>query len=143
MRFFIDTANVEEIRRAAKMGFICGVTTNPSLIAKEGRDFSEVIREIAQIVDGPISGEVISLDAAAMIDEGRADRRAPSQYGCQDPHDGGRAGSGQRFVKRGNSDQRDLDFFRSAGALGGPCRRNIRIAIFRGGWMISVQTVYN
>ena len=71
MRFFIDTANVEEIRRAAKMGFICGVTTNPSLIAKEGRDFSEVIREIAQIVDGPISGEVISLDAAAMIDEGR------------------------------------------------------------------------
>ena len=71
MRFFIDTANVEEIRRAAKMGFICGVTTNPSLIAKEGRDFSEVIREIAQIVDGPISAEVISLDAAAMIDEGR------------------------------------------------------------------------
>ena len=71
MRFFIDTANVEEIRKAAKMGFICGVTTNPSLIAKEGRDFSEVIQEITQIVDGPISGEVISLDAAAMIEEGR------------------------------------------------------------------------
>lgn len=71
MRFFIDTANVEEIRKAAKMGVICGVTTNPSLIAKEGRDFSEVIQEITQIVDGPISGEVISLDAAAMIEEGR------------------------------------------------------------------------
>ena len=71
MRFFIDTANVEEIRKAAKMGLICGVTTNPSLIAKEGRDFSEVIQEITQIVDGPISGEVISLDAAAMIEEGR------------------------------------------------------------------------
>ena len=71
MRFLIDTANVEEIRKAAKMGFICGVTTNPSLIAKEGRDFSEVIQEITQIVDGPISGEVISLDAAAMIEEGR------------------------------------------------------------------------
>ena len=71
MRFFIDTANVEEILKAAKMGFICGVTTNPSLIAKEGRDFSEVIQEITQIVDGPISGEVISLDAAAMIEEGR------------------------------------------------------------------------
>ena len=69
MRFFIDTANVEEIRKAAKMGFICGVTTNPSLIAKEGRDFSEVIQEITQIVDGPISGEVISLDAAAMIED--------------------------------------------------------------------------
>jgi len=69
MRFFIDTANVEEIRQAAKMGFICGVTTNPSLIAKEGRDFNEVIKEITQIVDGPISGEVISADAAGMIKE--------------------------------------------------------------------------
>ena len=71
MRFFIDTANVEEIRKAAKMGFICGVTTNPSLIAKEGRDFNEVIQEITQIVDGPISGEVISLEAEKMIEEAR------------------------------------------------------------------------
>ena len=87
MRFFIDTANVEEIRKAAKMGFICGVTTNPSLIAKEGRDFSEVIQEITQIVDGPISGEVISLDAAAMIEEGRQIAKYRSQYGSQGPHD--------------------------------------------------------
>jgi len=58
MKFFIDTANVEEIRKANDMGIICGVTTNPSLIAKEGRDFKEVIKEIATIVDGPISGEV-------------------------------------------------------------------------------------
>ena len=71
MRFFIDTANVDEIRKAAKMGFICGVTTNPSLIAKEGRDFNEVIQEITQIVDGPISGEVISLEAEKMIEEAR------------------------------------------------------------------------
>ena len=71
MRFFIDTANVEEIRKAARMGFICGVTTNPSLIAKEGREFAEVIAEITQIVDGPVSGEVISLEAAKMIEEGR------------------------------------------------------------------------
>ena len=71
MRFFIDTANVDEIRSAAKMGFICGVTTNPSLVAREGRDFNEVIREITEIVDGPISGEVISLDAENMIKEGR------------------------------------------------------------------------
>lgn len=69
MRFFIDTANVDEIRKAAKMGFICGVTTNPSLIAKEGRDFKQVIKEITQIVDGPISGEVISPDAEGMIAE--------------------------------------------------------------------------
>ena len=71
MKLFIDTANVEEIREANEMGVICGVTTNPSLIAKEGRDFNEVIKEITSIVDGPISGEVISLDAAGMIKEGR------------------------------------------------------------------------
>lgn len=71
MKFFIDTANVEEIKKAARMGFICGVTTNPSLIAKEKRDFNEVIKEINEIVDGPISGEVISLVADKMIEEGR------------------------------------------------------------------------
>ena len=73
MRFFIDTANVEEIRKANDMGVICGVTTNPSLIAKEGRDFNEVIKEIASIVDGPISGEVkaTTVDAEGMIKEGR------------------------------------------------------------------------
>lgn len=69
MKFFIDTANVDEIREAADMGVICGVTTNPSLIAKEGRDFVEVVKEITTIVDGPISAEVISLDADGMVDE--------------------------------------------------------------------------
>ena len=73
MKFFIDTANVEDIRKANEMGVICGVTTNPSLIAKEGRDFNEVIKEITTIVDGPISGEVkaTTTDAAGMIAEGR------------------------------------------------------------------------
>ena len=73
MKFFIDTAKVEEIRAANDMGVICGVTTNPSLIAKEGRDFKEVIAEIASIVDGAISGEVkaTTTDAADMIAEGR------------------------------------------------------------------------
>lgn len=71
MKFFIDTANVEEIRKANRMGFIAGVTTNPSLIAKEGRDFNQVIQEITSIVDGPISGEVVSLEAEKMIEEGR------------------------------------------------------------------------
>ena len=73
MRFFIDTANVEDIKKANDMGVICGVTTNPSLIAKEGRDFNEVIAEIASIVDGPISGEVkaTTTDAEDMIAEGR------------------------------------------------------------------------
>lgn len=71
MRFFIDTANVEEIKKANRMEFIAGVTTNPSLVAKEGRDFNEVIQEITSIVDGPISGEVVSLEADEMIAEGR------------------------------------------------------------------------
>ncbi|AQR94855.1 fructose-6-phosphate aldolase [Clostridium saccharoperbutylacetonicum] len=71
MKFFLDTANVDHIKEANEMGVICGVTTNPSLVAKEGRDFNEVIKEITEIVDGPISGEVISEDAAGMIKEGR------------------------------------------------------------------------
>lgn len=73
MKFFIDTANVEDIRKANDMGVICGVTTNPSLIAKEGRDFNEVIKEITSIVSGPISGEVkaTTMDAEGMIKEGR------------------------------------------------------------------------
>ena len=71
MRFFLDTANAEYIKEINEMGVICGVTTNPSLVAKEGRDFNEVIKEITEIVDGPISGEVVSEDAARMIKEGR------------------------------------------------------------------------
>jgi len=74
MKFFLDTANVEDIKKANDMGVICGVTTNPSLIAKEGRVFEEVIAEIASIVDGAISGEVkaTTVDAEGMIEEGRA-----------------------------------------------------------------------
>lgn len=73
MKFFVDTANVEDIKKSNDMGVICGVTTNPSLIAKEGRDFNEVIKEITSIVDGPISGEVkaTTVDAEGMIKEGR------------------------------------------------------------------------
>lgn len=73
MKFFIDTANLDEIREAEAMGIISGVTTNPSLIAKEGRDYEETLREIAQIVDGPISGEVKASTTLArdMVMEGR------------------------------------------------------------------------
>lgn len=72
MKFYIDTANVDEIRKANDMGIIAGVTTNPSLIAKEGRDYAETLKEIATIVDGPISGEVkaTTTDAEGMIAEG-------------------------------------------------------------------------
>ncbi|NMB17697.1 MAG: fructose-6-phosphate aldolase [Firmicutes bacterium] len=69
MLFFLDTANIDEIREANSWGVIAGVTTNPSLIAREGRDFKEVVGEICSIVDGPISAEVISMDAEGMIRE--------------------------------------------------------------------------
>lgn len=69
MKLFIDTANVKEIREANELGVICGVTTNPSLIAKEGREFAEVVKEISSIVDGPISAEVVSLEHDKMVDE--------------------------------------------------------------------------
>ena len=71
MKLFIDTANVDDIREANDMGVICGVTTNPSLIAKEGRDVVEVVKEITTIVDGPISAEVISLEADKMVEEAK------------------------------------------------------------------------
>lgn len=71
MKLFIDTANIDEIRAANDLGVICGVTTNPSLIAREGRDFKEVVTEITSIVDGPVSAEVISLKADGMVKEAR------------------------------------------------------------------------
>ncbi len=71
MKFFIDTANIEEIKEAHNMGMVDGVTTNPTLIAREGRDFEEIIKEICEIVDGPISAEVISLDTDGMVAEAR------------------------------------------------------------------------
>lgn len=71
MKLFIDTANIDEIKEINEWGVICGVTTNPSLIAKEGRIFEEVVKEIAEIVDGPISAEVISLEKDGMLEEAR------------------------------------------------------------------------
>ena len=71
MKLFIDTANINEIREANSLGIIDGVTTNPSLIAKEGRDFVSVVKEICSIVNGPISAEVVSLKADEMVNEAR------------------------------------------------------------------------
>ncbi len=71
MKFFIDTANIEEIKKGLEMGMVDGVTTNPSLIAKEGKPFEQILEEICAIVDGPISAEVVSLDAEGMLAEGR------------------------------------------------------------------------
>jgi transaldolase len=71
MKFFIDTANIGEIKQAVEMGMVDGVTTNPSLVAKEGRKFEEVLKDICKIVDGPVSAEVVSLEAKGMVAEGK------------------------------------------------------------------------
>lgn len=71
MKFFIDTANIEEIKKGMEMGMVDGVTTNPSLIARETKPFKKILTEICKIVDGPVSAEVVSLDAAGMVKEGR------------------------------------------------------------------------
>jgi transaldolase len=71
MKFFIDTANIEEIKKAVALGMVDGVTTNPSLIARENRPFEDLLQEICDLVDGPVNGEVISLDAEGMVEEGR------------------------------------------------------------------------
>lgn len=71
MKIFLDTANLDEIREAAKLGVVSGVTTNPTLLAKEGTDFEETIKEICRIIEGPVSAEVVALKAEGMIDEGR------------------------------------------------------------------------
>ena len=71
MKFFIDTANIEEIKKGVALGMVDGVTTNPSLIAREDKPFEELLQEICDLVDGPVNGEVISLDAEGMIEEGK------------------------------------------------------------------------
>jgi len=80
MKFFIDTANVEEIKEAASLGVLDGVTTNPSLVAKEGKNFRELLDEIIKIVDGPISAEVIATDYEGMLKEARELLLLPEQY---------------------------------------------------------------
>lgn len=128
MKFFIDTANVDEIRKANDMGVICGVTTNPSLIAKEGRDYAETLAEIASFVDGPISGEVKATHRRRRGDDRRGPRdlQAGSQaHGRQDPDDGGGPQGHQDALRRRHSDQLHADFLGQSGAAGGARGRRV------------------
>ena len=133
MKFFVDTANVEDIRKANDMGIICGVTTNPSLIAKEGRDFGEVIKEITSIVDGPISGEVkaTTTDAEGMIKEGREIAAIHLNMVVKIPMTAEGLKAVKDSVCRGYQDQRDPDFLRRPGTSGGKSRRHLCIPILR------------
>ena len=130
MKFFIDTANVDDIRKANDMGVICGVTTNPSLIAKERRDFNEVIKEITSIVDGPISGEVkaTTVDAEGMIKEGR-DRSHPSKHGCQDSYDRRRTEGSKSSFRRRHQDKCYFNLHCKSGTSGSRSRGYLCISI--------------
>ena len=124
MRFFIDTAKVEDIKKANDMGVICGVTTNPSLIAKEGRDFKEVIKEITSIVDGPISGR------RRRHDRGRKrDRSNPSEHGCKNPYDSRRSESLQSADSRRHQDKRNTDLYCKPGTAGRKSRCNLCFSV--------------
>lgn len=101
MKLFIDTANVSEIKNAADMGILSGVTTNPSLVAKEGRDFLQVLKEIVEIVDGPISAEVVSLDADSMVAEGIPLAEIHPNIVIKVPMTGEGLKAVHRFAKRG------------------------------------------
>ena len=129
MDLFIDTAKVEEIREANDMGIICGVTTNPSLIAKEGRDFNEVIREIVSIVDGPISGEVkaTTTQAAEMVKEGRAIAAIHPNMVVKIPM----TGEGLKVSGRRHQDERDACVYCESGASGGKSGGNLCISVLR------------
>ena len=133
MKFFIDTANVEEIRKANDMGVICGVTTNPSLIAKEGRDFGEVIREIASIVDGPISGEVKATteDAAGMIAEGREIAAIHPNMVVKIPMTAEGLKATRVLSAEGIKVNVTLIFHGQSGTFSRPRGRRLRIAVFR------------
>ena len=141
MKFFIDTANVEDIKKANDMGVICGVTTNPSLIAKEGKVFEEVIAEIASIVDGPISGEVkaTTTDAEGMIAEGREIAKIHPNMVVKIPM----TVEGLKAVKvlaaEGNQDKRNTDLQCKPGTSCSKSRSYISYHHSLDVWMIFLQ----
>ena len=124
MKIFLDTADIGEIRRAAEAGLIDGVTTNPSLMAKVGadREPAELFLEICEAVDGPVSAEVVALDAEGMIEQGPAPREDSRQHRDQDPAHRGRTSRLPYADERRHSRERDALFF----AHPGPPRREGR-----------------
>ena len=125
MKFFIDTANIDEIKEANSMGMVDGVTTNPSLIAKEGRDFETVIREICDIVDGPISAEVISPDTEGMLKEARHLATIHKNIVVKIPMTVDGLKAVRHPVRGGDPHQCDPGFLAPPGSHGGQGRRHL------------------
>mgnify|MGYP006368280805 CR=1 FL=1 len=125
MKIYLDTANVKEIHEAASFGLLDGVTTNPSLVVKEGRSFREMLQEVCKIVDGPISAEVVSMEADAMVKEGKELAKIHKNIVVKVPLIAEAPGG------RGNQSERDPLFFTDTGAVSGQSWRLVRLAVYR------------
>ena len=131
MKFYLDTASVKEIQEAASLGLLDGVTTNPSLVAKEGRVFREVLVEICNIVDGPISAEVVSLEADAMVKEGKELAKIHKNIVVKVPLIAEGLKATKRLTAEGNQGERHIVLFSNPGASRGESRCLVRLALHR------------
>ena len=131
MKFFIDTADVKEIREAAAMGLVDGVTTNPSLVAKTGRKFRDVLLEICDIVKGPVSAEVVGAKYDDMMKEARELAALRNEHRRQDPDDRRGHEGGAHVHRRGHQDQRHAVLLGDPGAARGQGRRDVHLAVRR------------
>ena len=131
MKFFVDTADVAEIKELAATGLLDGVTTNPSLVAKAGRDFKEIIDEICAVVPGPVSAEVAAIDYDGMIREGRSARQNRQERHGQGAADLDGLKACKALTRRRHDGQRDAVLFRQPGAAGSQSRRDLRVAVHR------------
>ena len=131
MKFFLDTANVEQIKRINDLGLCDGVTTNPSIINKEGRDFKEVVKEIALIVDGQVSAEVTSYDYENMVKEARDIAKWARKCSGQNSNDRRRTKSSKYPIKRSNQNQLHPNLLSSPRPHGSKSRSNQHLTICR------------
>ena len=128
MRIFLDTANIDEIRQGVRWGVVHGITTNPSLVAKEGTNFRDRVLEICDIVDGPVSAEVTATDAEGMIEQGEGHQYLAPERGGEDPHHSRRLDrhQGAYGSPRPRYDQRNADLLSESGLARRLSRRHLR-----------------
>ena len=140
MKFFADTANVDEIKEIEETGLLDGVTTNPSLILKSGRDILEVIKEICSVTDGPVSAETVSLEADGMIEEGLKLAKIADNIAIKVPLDLERAEGVQAPDRQGPHGQRDAVLLGQPGAVWRPRRGRPSSRPSSDGWTTSIWT---
>ena len=131
MNIYLDTANVKDIKEAVSQGSVDGITTNPSLAAKEGRNFKELLLEICNLVDGPISAEVISVEADAIVKEGLRTGQAPQKHYREVSAHSRRTEGHQTPGRRRHPCQCHIVFFTDASVAGGESGRLVRLSVYR------------